>query len=182
MPSVDASVEHSSFAHPASLFASLFDANTEEFVLARLSKQFDEFLERFPYSAYFTSKVASYPAVKAKLLNQLLTNAGASDFGTANSFARHIGDVQKLLLDKLEKEDVFKLLVSVLKAASFGAFAAIDLRNSHFSVVENMREAAALYLSGNPPVAKQAAADILSVPLAAVDAELVYLAPLTATS
>jgi hypothetical protein len=174
---VEISVEHTKFSHPASLFVSLLQKNDEQFVLQRLGAQLDAFIERFPYSAYFTSKVAPFGVTKGRLLARLAQNARSSDFGTANAFARHSGDVEKLLGDGFSPEEAFKLLVGVVRSAEIGAYGSIDLRNSHFGSMPKLRGLALERVASDSATARTIAAEILGIPEANVDNELLYLQP-----
>lgn len=175
---VDISLEHTKFSHPASLFVSLLKNNEEQFVIEKLGDQMDAFIERFPYSAYFTSNVTTFASSRERLLLRLTQNARSSDFGTANAFARHIDDVEKLLGDSLSPDEAFSLLVGVIRAADIGAYGSIDLRNSHFGSLPKLRSLALERVTADSASAKTLAAEILGVPESNVDNELLYLQPL----
>lgn len=161
---IDLSVEHTSFSHPASLFRSLFSANDEKFILEKLRPQYEAFLERFPYSAYFSSKVSSHAEAKELLLSRLYRNAGSVDFGTANGFVKNLSDIEKLLGDALLPQEAFRMLVNVIRAAEIGAFSAIDMRNAHFGSVEKLRAKAYDFMTNDLPTAKAIASEILGLP------------------
>lgn len=175
---VDISLEHTKFSHPASLFVSLLKNNEENLVIERLGAQLDAFIDRFPYSAYFTSNVTTFVYSRGRLLSRLTQNARSSDFGTANAFARHLDDIEKLLGDSLSPDEAFRLLVGVIRAAEIGAYGAIDLRNSHFGSLQKLRGLALERVAADAASAKALAAEILGVPEPNVDHELLYLQPL----
>lgn len=175
---VDISVEHTKFSHPAALFVSLLKDNDERFLLEKLGVQLDSFIERFPYSAFFTSKVMPFEISRGRLLARLTQNARSSDFGTANAFARHVDDVEKLLGDVFSPDEAFKLLVGVIRAAEIGAFGSIDLRNSHFGALPKLRSLALDRVVSDVATAKMIAAEILNVPEPKVENALLYLQPL----
>lgn len=174
---VDIAVEHIQFSHPASLFVSLLKGNGEQFVLEKLGPQLEAFLERFPYSAYFTSNVAPFGGARSRLLAQLNLNASSADFGTANAFVRHVGDIEKLLGDSLLPSEALKLLVGVIRAAEIGAFSSIDLRNARFGSVPKLRSLALEYIASDVATARSVAAPILGLPEDKVDAALQHLQP-----
>lgn len=161
---VDLTVEHTRFSHPASLFLSLFAANENSFVLEKLTPQFDSFLERFAYSAFFGNAVLQYKEPRDLLLAKLYKKAGSVDFGTANTFLKHVGDIEKSMANKLSSSEAFTLLVSVIRAAEIGAFSAIDMRNSHFGALPKLRLRANELLLNSPVEAKAAAKEILGTP------------------
>jgi hypothetical protein len=161
---VELTVEHNRFSHPASLFLSLFAANPTNFVLEKLGAQFDSFLERFTYSAYFESKVPQYKEPRDLLLAKLCKNAGSADFATANKFVKHADDIEKLMADDLTPSEALRILVNVIRAAEIGAFSAIDMRNAHFGAVPKLRARANELLVNDPPAAKAIAVEVLSVP------------------
>ncbi|WP_126283695.1 hypothetical protein [Burkholderia stagnalis] len=158
---IELTVEHTKFSHPAPLFVSLFASNSCDFVVKKLGAQYDAFLERFTYSALFGSKILSYKEPRDLLLEKLCLKAGSNDFTTANTFARHADDIEKLMGDALRPAEAFRLLVNVIRAAEIGAFAAMDLRNAHFGAVPKLRSRAIELLENNGPIAKAVAEEIL---------------------
>lgn len=174
---VDVTLEHTKLSHPAYLFASLFSAIESTFVLQKLSAQFDAFLERFTYSAYFASKVLDHPVPRALLLDKLCKRAGSSDFTTANAFAAHADDIEKVMAGALLPAEAFKLLVNVIRAAEIGAFSAIDMKNAHFGATPKLRAKATEYLMGDVQTATAMAKEILGLPEDQVDDLLSVLAP-----
>jgi hypothetical protein len=175
--STELTLEHQRFVHPASFFVALFAANDGVFILGKLSEQFEAFLERFPYSAYFNSKCLPFSTARKLLLARLNKNAASSDFNTANAFVRHLGDIEKLMADGLTPEEAFRLLISVLRAANVGAFASIDTRNAHFGAAPKLRARAAEFLVADHSNATLIAIEILGIPGADVAQELEYLNP-----
>lgn len=173
---VTSSVTHTSFSHPASIFARLFAENPPEMVLEKLGKQFNAFLDRFPYSAYFTKQALSYNLPRKLLLDKLNENAGSSDFSTANEFARHIGDLENFAAEDLSAEEAFRLIVSTIRAAEIGAFSSIDLRNAHFASAPRIRDKALEFLATKSNEAHALARAILGEE--DVDDSLKFLQPL----
>ena len=176
---MDQSAEHFRFSHPAYLFLSLFKSNPANYILEKLGSQFDSFLEKFTYSAYFASKVLQYEEPRDLLLAKLCKKAGSPDFGVANAFVKHISDIEKVMADHLSPTEAFRLIVSVIRAAEFGAFSAIDMRNSHFGAVPKLRGRANELLENDLDGAKAAAKEILA--LSEVDELLIVLQPIDQT-
>jgi hypothetical protein len=174
---VDIASPHTNFSHPAALFVSLFVANESGFVLSKLGPQFDAFLERFTYSAFFGRSILPVPQARALLLSKLYVKAGSYDFGIANDFVKHASDIDKIMAEGLLPEEGFKLLVNVLSAADTGAFSAIDMRNAHFAATPKLIAKANEFLAIDVAAAKALAAAILKVPLESVDEHLAYLTP-----
>lgn len=160
---VELTVEHTRFSHPASLFLSLFTANSANFVLGKLGTQYEAFLERFTYSAYFQSKVLPYKEARDLLMVKLFKKAGSSDFATANAFVKHADDIEKVMADSLTSGEAFRLLVNVIRAAEIGAFSAIDMRNAQFGAVPKLRSLANELLGNDPVAAKAIAVEVLGV-------------------
>lgn len=139
---VKLTVEHTNFSHPASLFVSLFSSNPGNFILEKLGKQFEEFLERFTYSAFFSSRIINIEEPRRLLLDKLYEKAGSGDFGTANGFVKNSVDIEKIMGDSLSSEEAFRLIANITRAAERGAFSAIDMRNAHFGSLPKTKASA----------------------------------------
>lgn len=161
---VDLTVDHARFSHPASLFVSLLPANSSAFVLEKLGTQFDAFLEKVSYSAYFGSKILGMQEPRGLLLAKLYMKAGLSDFGTANAFVKHADDIETVMADALRPEEAFRLIVNVIRAAEIGAFSAVDMENAHFAAILKLRTKAFEFLDNDTQAAASIAAEILRVP------------------
>lgn len=157
---IELSEEHTRFSHPVALFLSLFTVNSSEFVLAKLADQFNAFLDRFSYSAFFQSKILPFKEPRDLLVKRLQKNAGSSDFSTANAFIKHAEDIEKIMAEDLSPDESFRLLANVIRAAEVGAFAAIDMRNANFESIPKLKARANEL---DPSVAKSIAVDILNV-------------------
>jgi hypothetical protein len=160
---VELTVEHTRFSHPASLFVSLFNANSNADVLKRLGDEFEQFLERFTYSAFFASMVLPHKEPRDLLVRKLIEKAGSNDFNTANKFVKNADDIEKTMVSALLPIEAFRLLVNVIRAAEIGAFSAIDMRNSHFGAVSKLREKANEFLANDASSAKAIAEEVLGV-------------------
>lgn len=174
---VDISLEHTRFTHPAPLFILLLRSNGERFVLQKLGIQLEKFIQRFTYSAFFMSGIKTFEVARGRLLARLIKNARSSDFGIANGFVYHSGEVERFLSDVLSPEEAFKLLVGVMCAAEVGAYNSIDLRNSHFDSLPKLRSLALERVANDAATAKTIAAEILGVPESDVDSKLLFLQP-----
>lgn len=157
---IELTVEHTQFSHPASLFVSLFKSNPENLVLEKLGDQYEAFIDRFTYSGFFTSNILRHKKPRDMLLTKLYEKAGSADFGTANNFVKHAGDIEKLMADALVPEEAYRLLLNVVRAAEIGAFSAIDMRNAHFGSVPKLRAKATEYIAIDSPAAKAIADEL----------------------
>lgn len=172
---VKLTVEHTKFSHPASLFVSLFKANQSAVVIQKLGAQYDAFLAKFTYSAYFTSRILQYQEPRNLLLAKLYEKAGSTAFGTANAFVMHADDLEKVMADKMLPAEAFELLVNVIRAAESGAFSAIDMRNTHFGALPKLRALANELLANDKTFADNIAKKILGIE--EVDELLKFLRP-----
>lgn len=175
---IESTIEHTRFSHPASLFVSLFSSNPSAFILEKLGVQFDKFLERFTYSAYFGKQILKFQTPRSMLLERFYKKAGSSDFSIANTFAKHSEDIEKVMANELLPCEAFNLLVSVIRAAESGAFSAIDMRNAKFDGTPKLKAHATNFLSNNTQEAKLIAVKILETPEPDLDKFLKFLEPL----
>lgn len=162
-------------SHPAYLFRSFFLHIPTSFVLEKLGKEFNAFLERFTYNAYFGACALKHKEPRDLLLGKLYQNAGSYDFATANSFISHISDVESSMASGLEPEEAFKLLVNVVRAARVGAFSSIDLRNSFFASTPKLKAKAIEFHNKDVNLAKSIASELLSAPMEELEKLLNYL-------
>ncbi|NVZ53730.1 hypothetical protein HX792_25545 [Pseudomonas sp. B6002] len=172
---VEPTIEHTSHFHPAALFVSLLEQNPFDFVIEKLGTQFDAFLERFAYSAYFCSHISESGPVKPLLLKKYYERAGSNDYQTANSFMKNISDIEKTLAEVFSPEEAFKLIMNITHAANRGAFSAIDIRNASFGTIQKFKKLATQYLDENTDKAKIIASDLLYVSAEHLDQYLIHL-------
>lgn len=175
---IELTVEHNKFHHPATLFSSLISSGQTQNMLAKLNVQFDKFLDRFTFSAYFATHAKQDPVVVDLLVQKYLKFARSTDFQTVNTFVQHLKELDKLMSDALSDSMAFEIVVNVVRAAEMGAYGAIDMRNSHFSAVEKLREKSKVYLINNDIAAKALAIKILKVEEAELDELLKSLEPI----
>ena len=150
-------------SHPATLFISLFTENAHAFVIEKLGGEFDAFLEKFTYSAYFCGHVYKFETAKALLLTKFFNRAGSSDFQTANSFIKNASDIEKSMGNSFLPVEAFTLIINIIQAANWGAFAAVDMRNASFGTILKFKKLANDFLNEQPGEAKVIAAKLLHV-------------------
>lgn len=160
---VELTVEHTRFSHPATLFISLFTENAHAFVIEKLGGEFDAFLEKFTYSAYFCGHVYKFETAKALLLTKFFNRAGSSDFQTANSFIKNASDIEKSMGNSFLPVEAFTLIINIIQAANWGAFAAVDMRNASFGTIPKFKKLANDFLNEQPGEAKVIAAELFHV-------------------
>lgn len=160
---VEASVDHTAFSHPASMFLSLLEKASAAHVMQHLGVQYDAFIEKFAFSAYFSEGVMAFENAREKLIAVLCRRAGSADFNTANQFVKHVADIDKIMADEMTAEQCFQLLVNVLRAADIGAYSAIDLRNAHFGSTPKLRAKALAYSQEQSQAAEAVIVDFLNL-------------------
>lgn len=161
--SIDLTVEHTKFSHPASFFISLFNNNDQSIIFEKLGKQLNAFLEKFTYSAFFYANVHRFEQAKALLLEKFFERAGSTDFLTANGFAKNVADIEKSMGAHFTSGEAFKLIINIIYAANWGAYSAIDMRNSSFGAIPRFRNLAQKHLTEHKDDADQVASEILRV-------------------
>ncbi|MFW0890129.1 UNVERIFIED_CONTAM: hypothetical protein MKS84_25970 [Pseudomonas sp. JL1] len=161
--SIDLTVEHTKFSHPTSLFLSLFNSNDQTVILEKLGTQFNSFLDKFTYSAFFCANVHKFERVRSLLLEKYYERAGSTDFHTANGFARNVADIERSMGQYFTSGEAFKLIIKIIQAANCGAFSAIDIRNSYFGAIPNFKRLANSYLIESTNEATDMASSILGV-------------------
>lgn len=160
---VELTVEHTKFSHPATLFISLLTQNNHAFVIEKLGGELDAFLERFTYSAYFCGHIYKFENAKALLLTKFYNRASSNDFQTANNFLKNVSDIEKSMGNSFSPIEAFKLIINIIQAANWGAFAAVDMRNATFGTIPKFKKLANDFLNESPEEAKAIAAALLHV-------------------
>ncbi|MFL9996629.1 hypothetical protein PQR34_36405 [Paraburkholderia sediminicola] len=142
-----AAISESKLIHPLSTLNSIAQHMADTDFIAAFSSQLQMVFDKRPYSASLVKLVSTRPSVFAMYFPQILSNAGSSDFATANGFADAVDRLDSPLSALVTPEQAFQLIVAVLKAADWNAFSAKALMQSHFAGIPHLRAKAIEYVT-----------------------------------
>ena len=125
--------------NPAHALASMVGVLGEAAVLAEYKAFADYVLATAPAAPAFATALATSPTLLGSLQDQYRTRAGHSDFGTANSFASVLPSLDDALALVSTDVEALRMLASVVRAAGYGAFGALDLANKRFDSLPKLK-------------------------------------------
>lgn len=143
----------SKLMHPAQTIRSLAKHLDSASLLTHFGSELSKLFEKKTFSRLLITTFATRPEVVSLYFPVILSKAGDSDFYTANSSANSIEEMDSEFAAFCSEEYAFQLLVGVLRAAAFGAYASQELRDSKFCRVPKLRSKASVYIKENEPAA-----------------------------
>lgn len=138
-------VSESKLIHPTSALSSIAAAIPEPDLLATYQPELNALFAKRAHSTFVVKLVKDKPALLSLYFPHALARAGSSTFGTANSFANAIDSLDQPLAELLSDEQAFQVIVAVVRAANWGAWAATGVANSKFSDAPQLRLKALRY-------------------------------------
>lgn len=125
--------------HPPVLLANMIAAVGTDFVQQHFSSFLDKVLSRYYYSMPLINAFVNVPALREKLVQTWKEAAAAWDFDISNSFSEHVPEFDEIVPRVLTSKEALEIVSGIARAASNNAFKAIDIRNSGFSSVPNLK-------------------------------------------
>jgi hypothetical protein len=168
-------LEHVAVSHPLRLFISLLDEGLVDLVTEKFDKQLDELIEKYTYSTYLAEKIPKIGVPFDRYFEKLSKNIESNSFDTINKFVENFEDIEVLIAPNLTGKQAFKIATHILRAADLGAYAAIEVRRSHFAAMPNLKAVAASYLSDEVCDACELAESILDLGKDELEEKLRYL-------
>jgi hypothetical protein len=141
-------------SHPAVLLGKLVDKLGAEYVETNLAKFSEAAVTAFCYWGSLVQAAKKSAALRNLLVSVWKEKAGSGDFATANSFAVAAAQIDTLF-DLLEPAEALDIVLDVCKAAKWGAFSSIDLRDQKFATTPVLADRAKEYVKENPTDADQ---------------------------
>jgi hypothetical protein len=148
--------------HPAQLLWNLVDKLGSEYVTANFLGFAESVATAFCYTVPVIQAAGKSALVHKLLLNRWKENAGSGQFAIANTFAESVPQLDSLLMF-LEPEEAFDIVLAVCRAAKWGAYGAISLRDQTFSSTPSLLSLAVKYMNDNPNAAEEKAQAALSM-------------------
>lgn len=146
---ITTAVSESRLIHPITTFKSIATVMPEPEFFSTFQPELIKIIEKRPRSQALIQLVTNRPSLLSLYFPVLLANAGSSDFATANAMASVLESLDTDLSQALSEEQVFQLIVAVLKAADWNAFASQGLRNSRFAGMPALRAMASAYITSH---------------------------------
>lgn len=109
----------------------------------------DYVLATAPAAPALVTALTTSPTLLATLKDQYRTRAGHSDFGTANTFASVLPSLDGALALVSTDVEALQMLASVVRAAGYNAFGALDLANKRFDALPSLKTKAVNAFAGN---------------------------------
>jgi hypothetical protein len=135
--------------NPAHALASMAATLGEAAVLTDYKPYADHVLANSPGAPNFVLALAASPTLLASLQDHYRRRASHGDFNVANAFAGVLPGLDAALAQVSTAEESLWMLASVVRAAGYGAFGAIDLANNQFEALPALKaKATALYVDG----------------------------------
>lgn len=125
--------------NPAHTLASMVSVLGEAAVLAEYKAFADYVLATVPAAPAFATALATSPTLLGGLQIQYRARAGHSDVGTANFFASVLPSLDDALASVSTDVEALGMLASVVRAAGYGAFQALDLANKRFNSLPKLK-------------------------------------------
>lgn len=176
---VDATTPHNRLSHPSYVFISLFKSIPADEVLNVFKDQFQAFLKKFPYSAYFAKNLKKEGPAFELVIDQLIAYAHDDDPDLSTDFVGNVDVVEQFYAAHLQPERAFHMVVRLLHAASNGGESALDLRNARFGAAPVLRARANAYLAEHNEDARAIARELFGAQ-EDLDKVFDYLAPMPA--
>lgn len=135
--------------NPAHALASMVDVLGEAAVLAEYNAFAEYVLATAPAAPALVTALTTSPTLLASLKDKYRTRAGHSDFGTANTFASVLPSLDGALALVSTDVEALQLLASIVRAAGYNAFGALDLANKRFDALPGLKAKAVNAFVGN---------------------------------
>lgn len=168
-------VSESKLIHPTSALSSIAAAIPEPDLLATYQPELNALFAKRAHSTFVVKLVKEKPALLSLYFPHVLARAGSSTFDTAKSFANAIDSLDQPLAELLSDEQAFQVIVAVVRAANWGAWAATGVANAKFSDAPQLRLKALHYAGADKTAAAAYVTKELSVATSVDDFIASYL-------
>jgi hypothetical protein len=149
-------------SHPASLLGKIMDRLGAEYVDTNLAKFGGATTAAFCYAALVIQAAKKSSNLRNVLVGVWKKHSGSGDFTTANKFAEAATQIDSSF-DLLEPAEAFDIIVEVCKAAKWGAFGAIELRDYKFTSTPILAGRAMKYANEQATEADEKVKEVLSM-------------------
>lgn len=146
-------LRENSLIHPVHVFGSLAKHLTEGDLYDTFKQELTALFNKSPYSPALINMLSTRPTILRDYSTKILSNAGSSDFATANAFASAIGSIESQIAALFTDEQAFQLIVNIKRAADWNAFGSKGLVRSKFSDIPTLRTKALAYANSSKEAA-----------------------------
>lgn len=156
-------ISESKLIHPTYAISSIAKAMPEGEFSRIFKSELETLFERRGHSKFVIQLVQDKKNTLLPIyFPLLLAKAGSSDFATANAFSNAVESLDSSLSILLSDEQAFELILAIMKAANWGAWAATGIVTAKFAGIPLLRTKALCYISTNKPGAVEKIASQLS--------------------
>ena len=148
--SLTSTASETKLVHPANALSSIALVLEGGELLKLFGAELEKLIEKRPYSQHTISFVSKNKVALSPIyLPILLSDAGSSSFGIANSFANVVDSLDTSLSQLLSAEECFQLIVAISKAADYGAWSSVALEAAKYSTIPMIRTNALDHINSN---------------------------------
>ncbi len=143
---ITSSLSETKLNHPTKILVSISNVLLESEFLEIFKPQIESLFGKRFHSAFIVKLVKDKPSLLPIYIPILMEKAGSSEFATANSFSNVVDELDVALGEILSDEESLKLIVEIMKAASWGAWSAKAKVSAKFAEVPTLRSKAVAYI------------------------------------
>ncbi len=136
--------------HPVRVLRAIHDTCGADKLQSWYEDEVVRCLEAFPYISYFGPVLGGLETYRETYVTILQAAAGSSVFEEANAFARAVPELDEPLSALTSEQEALKLILAILNAAEYGAFAARDLKNDRFAAIPRLTRKALDFADAHP--------------------------------
>ncbi len=134
-------------SHPTQALSSIAAAIPEVDFVTTYKPELQALFERRAHSEFVVNLVTEKPSLRPIYIPILLAKAGSADFATANSFSNGVDKIDGALSTLLTEEQALHLVVVIIKAATWGAWAAKAVVSAKFAGTPSLRTKALSFIA-----------------------------------
>jgi hypothetical protein len=153
--------------HPLHILGSVAKHLSEDSFYQTFKPELEKLFIKATYSPALIKILKDRPTIFSEYFPKILSNAGSSDFTTANNFSTSIVSIESQLSQLVSDEQAFQLMIGIKRAAEWNAFGAQALVRSKYSNVPRLKAKSLAYMSSSPAeadsYAKQKIPDFTSI-------------------
>lgn len=138
-------------SHPSQFFNAFLQWSGVAKCQAWFGDRIEYYLRKYPYDIRVLTYMMQEPALYSQHVAVLMERASSSTYGIANEFAEKIVGMEAKLSELISPQDALKLILAILRAASWGAWGAQQLRDEQFNSIGSLKSKAKVFLATNDP-------------------------------
>lgn len=152
---VTGAISESKLIHPTSAITSIASVISDSELITIFKPELEALFKKRAHSEFIVKLVQEKPTLLPIYFPLLLAKAGSSDFDTANALSNAVESLDAPLSTLLSDEQSFQLIVSILKAADWGAWSAKGIASAKFAGIPLLRAKALTHATVEKGLATQ---------------------------